>query len=201
MPRVIDALVFGGFVLVTAFAPGPPRGLDALLLLAIATSGFSYASRGRLGRIAGILALLAGWFWQPLAALLGLWLLMLATRFRRKRSRGSTELRRRADLARLTLRTVLEEPGRIRAFGERFESPRGGDAIPLVMSTVAGEIAFYVEAGRWSTEARERFLVWLVRLRESNRGTLPVQVRAATPVPEEILRAARSQSKGQGGSV
>ena len=179
----------------------PRRGLDALFLLAIATSGFGYASSGRLGRIAGILAFLAGWFWQPLDALLGLWLLMLATRLRRRRSDGSTELRRRTDLARLMLRTVLEEPGRIRAFGERFESPRGSDAIPLVMSTEAGEVAFYLEAGRWSAEARERFLAWLVRLRESNRGTIPVQVRAVTRVPEEILRAARAQSRGQGSSI
>lgn len=197
---MIDALLFGGFALVTAFAPGP-LAPDRLLLLAIAASGFSYASRSRPGRSAGILAFLAGWFLQPLAALLGLWLLMLATRPRRRRTGGSAELRRRAELARLTLRTVLEESGRIRAFGERFESPRGGGAIPLVMSTEAGEVAFYVEAGRWSAGARERFLAWLVRLRESNRGTIPVQVRAATPVPEEILRAARSWSKGQGGSV
>lgn len=198
---MVDALVFGGFALVTAFAPGAPRGLDALLLLAIAASGFGNASRGGLWRVAGILAFLAGWFRQPLAALLALWLVMLATRVGRGSGAGSPEIRRRADLARLTLRTALEQPGRILAFGKRFESPRGADAIPLVMSTEAGEIAFYVEAGRWSEESRGRFLEWLVRLRESNRAAISVQVRGATRVPADILQAAQLQSKSQGDSI
>jgi hypothetical protein len=196
---LVNTIIFGGFALVVIFAPGPRRRLEIVLLLALAFGGYLHAFRGRRSRAVGTLAFVAGWFLHPLPALLGLGLLELSGA-RRGRTPESPQMRRRADLARLTLRTVLEEPGRIRAFREGFTSPEGAGEIALLMATEAGEVAFYFESGVWNDEARERFFEWMRRLRASNRASLPVEVRGTTPVPDDVFRACRAASRGEGGA-
>jgi hypothetical protein len=188
--RVLDAFVFGALAAVVVLLPGPRRGFDILLLLAIAGWGYLYAARGLLSRAVGVLAFVTGWFSYPVAGLLALWL--VAFYVRRSRSAPAPETNAKAGLARLALRTALDTPGRIRGFRSPFESRLGSGEIPLLMVDVSGEIGFYLEPGDWDERARSRFFEWIARLRGSERATLRVEVRGAKSVPADIQEACRS---------
>jgi hypothetical protein len=197
--RVLDAFVFGALAAGVVFLPGPRRGFDILLLLAIAGWGYLYAARGLMSRAVGMLAFVTGWFSYPVAGLLALW--VVAFYARRSRNAPAPELSAKAGIARLALRTALETPGRIRGFRLPFESRFGPGEIPLLMVDGSAEIGFYLEPGDWDDRARSRFFEWIARLRGSERASLRVEVRGAKPVPTDISEACRrSRERLQGGA-
>ncbi len=105
--RPLNALVFGGFALVSimrAVSAWPSaRGMGhAVGLLVLALLSYVYASRGQRHRIAAILVYLVGWFRSPAWGLLCLFLLWLVAAYRRaaarlRREREEKELARRAE--------------------------------------------------------------------------------------------------------
>lgn len=174
-------------------------------LLLIAWLGFRYAASGRLSRAWGILAFLVGWFWLPIAGLLGLVTLGVLRRPENRSMPGEKKAPSDAPppggavqttLPRMEggfgpesfalLLRVAEEYDRETEFGVSFASPHGEHIIPLLVQDDEGELAIYADAGPWTTATEERFLRWLGLLRTSNREDVRVEVRSEHEVPERL---------------
>ena len=220
----IDVLVFGGFAaaalsrLLTSTLSARLAWQVAVLVL-LALFGYRCATRGRLWRVSGILAFLAGWFWAPVPALA---LLVAVALFQRRvappkekgtgpvtepsEHRGGIQEGARGkdeghamggELGRsmLTMKVAAESPGKIVAFHGPFSSPYGDGVIPLLMETEHGQRAYYVETGPWDAVTQEQCLRWLAALRTSDREDLDVEIRSDQEIPD-LLRHYTARTPG-----